>query len=135
MSDNTSMQTRDETPGDALAPEIGNLMRAQPPVDVYENDDGYLIRADVPGVAEGDIDVRFDRGELVFEAKRGDPPEDDKATVLGTEFGPVLFRRAFRIPEAIDATQISAHLANGVLELTLPKTAEQRPRQIKVSAG
>jgi HSP20 family protein len=129
MSDN-ELQTRENT--GAVSQEIGKLPRLQPPADIFENAEGYLIRADIPGVAEDGVDIRYDKGELVFEARR---PWEGSGTNLGQEFGPVLYRRAFRIPEAIDAQKIEARLRFGVLELELPKSEELKPRQIPVVAG
>jgi HSP20 family protein len=132
MSDNLSLQTTHrEKQGDELAPELGSLTRMSPAVDIFENDEGYVIRADVPGATEDSIDVRFDRGELVFEARR---PYTAEGSRIAHEFGAVLYRRAFRIPEAVAADGIDARLSQGVLELRLPKAEEVRPRQIRVHA-
>lgn len=115
-----------------LTDELGHLPRINPPVDIFENDEGYLIRADVPGAVEDAIDLRYDKGELVFEAKR---EYEMPGNHLAQEFGSVLYRRAFRIPEAIDAGKIEARLRHGILELTLPKTEELKPRQIPITTG
>ena len=120
MSENTDLQT-----------ENGELARVNPPVDIFENDEGYIIRADVPGVAQDAIDIQFERGQLSIEARR---PHDETGTRLRAEFGPVTFQRSFRIPERIDADHISAKLAHGVLELQLPKAAEIRPHKITIQA-
>jgi len=124
-----NLQTRETA---ELSDELGHLIRVSPPVDIFENEEGYLIVADVPGTTQEAIDVRYDKGELVFEAKR---EYELAGNSLAQEFGGVLYRRAFRIPEAIDASKIEARLRHGILELTLPKSEELKPRQIPITAG
>ena len=120
------------TESDHLADELGHLPRVSPPVDIYENQDGYLIVADVPGATEESIDVRYDKGELSFEARR---PYEGTGDRVAQEFGSVLYRRVFRIPQAIDAAKIEARLRSGILELTLPKSEELKPRQIPITTA
>lgn len=96
-----------------------------PPVDIYENKDEILIFADVPGVAQEDLAVNLDKDQLTIEAHRG-------ATGSERAFD---YKRQFVVPRGIDAERIGAALQNGVLKLTLPKSAAMKPRQITVNAG
>lgn len=93
--------------------------RVTPKVDVFENDDEYLVIADVPGVAQDTLNVSFARGELTLEGELEDR----------------VYRRAFTVPEGIDATAIEAEMVNGVLSVHLPKAAEVKPRRIEVRVG
>lgn len=95
-----------------------------PTVDIFESDDAYLVRADVPGVQSNDVDLQFHKGQLRVEATRN--PTDGF-------LDPVSFQRSFEIPEAVDSTKISAALRDGVLELRLPKTPALTPRKIEIS--
>lgn len=95
-----------------------------PPVDIYENKDEILIYADVPGVAQDDLVVNLDKDQLTIEAHRA----------AGTERA-FDYKRTFVVPRGIDAERIGANLQNGVLKLTLPKSAAMKPRQIAVNAG
>ena len=97
---------------------------ATPPVDVFENDEAFLVRADLPGVTSDGIDVRFEQDSLRIEAKR-DAAEPSWSYD---------FRRAFKL-SGIDQDRITAEMKDGVLSLTLPKAASARPRQIPVHAG
>lgn len=99
---------------------------ATPPVDVYENDEAFLVRADLPGVTSENVDVRFEQGNLRIEAKR---PANGASTAPSFDF-----RRAFKLT-GIDETRITAEMKDGVLSLTLPKAESLRPRQIPVNAG
>jgi HSP20 family molecular chaperone IbpA len=101
----------------------------RPRVDVYENDAEYLVLADLPGVAGDAIDVRFEAGELHIEASR---TLDAPGTPLVEEYRGATFARTFAMPDGIDSEAIEAKLANGVLEVKLPKTAAKRPRRIEV---
>lgn len=100
-----------------------NLPQVRPPADVFENDEAYLVRADVPGVTEDDLSIKFHKGELSFTAKRS-----------ADELAPLAYKRAFRFPDNVQSDEIKASLNDGVLELHLPKSPEVRPRQIKLTA-
>lgn len=95
-----------------------------PPVDIYENKDEILIYADIPGVTQEDLAVNFDKDQLTIEARRA----------AGSERA-FDYKRTFVVPRGIDAERIGANLQNGVLKLTLPKSAAMKPRQIAVNAG
>lgn len=103
-----------------------------PPVDIYENAAEYLVIADMPGVGNDDVQIRFEEGELTIRASRSDKGEGE---VLGAELQSVDYVRRFTIPEIVDADKIDAKLAAGVLHLHLPKASRARPRQIAVKMG
>jgi HSP20 family molecular chaperone IbpA len=88
-----------------------------PAVDVYENDDAFLILADLPGVGTSDLVVRTEHDALLVEGRRGDN--------LG-------WRREFTLPPTVDGEKISAELANGVLRLVLPRAERSKPRRIEI---
>jgi HSP20 family protein len=102
-----------------------------PAVDVLESADEYRLVADLPGVRHEDIDLAFERGELVVSAKRSLAREGE-ALALARREGD--FRRAFRIPEEVDASQAKASFEHGVLEIRLPKAERVKPRRIAVQA-
>jgi HSP20 family molecular chaperone IbpA len=115
---------------------IQQTASVQPRVDVFENEAEYLVVADIPGVAKEAIDVRFEDGELRLEAHR--TPAGATATggrVLAEEYRITDYRRAFSMPDGIDAERIEAELANGVLKVHLPKSAAKRARRIDVRAS
>ena len=109
----------------------------RPRVDVFENAHEYLVVADVPGVAKDGVDVRFESGELRIEARRAgsQASQTGQAHVLGEEYRVGDYRRAFAMPDGIDADKIEAELAHGVLRVHLPKSAAKRPRRIDVRAS
>ncbi len=111
----------------------------RPRVDVFENAHEYLVVADVPGVAKDGLDVRFESGELRIEAHRAasktSPTRDGQGSLLTEEYRIGDYRRAFAMPDGIDADKIEAELAHGVLRVHLPKSAAKRPRKIDVRAS
>lgn len=105
----------------------------RPRVDVFESEAEYLVVADVPGATKEAIDVRFEDGELRLEARRA--ADATRGQVLAEEYRAADYRRAFAMPEGVDADKIEAELTQGVLRVHLPKSAHKRPRRIDVRAS
>jgi HSP20 family molecular chaperone IbpA len=105
-----------------------------PETDIYEKDDAILIRCDMPGVAEGQVDIRLDNTELEITATQeiNQPKEMD---LLMGEYDTGVFRRKFSIPQLIDRDNIRARLQHGVLDIELPKAEQAKPRKIEISTG
>lgn len=104
-------------------------LSVRPRVDVFENEHEYLVVADVPGIPKDAIEVQFEGGELRLEARR-----DAKAlgAPLAEEYRTADYRRAFAMPDGIDAEKIEAELKHGVLTVHLPKTAAKRPKRVEI---
>jgi HSP20 family molecular chaperone IbpA len=105
----------------------------RPDVDIVEKEDELLILADMPGVKSDDIDIKFEDGTLAIYG-RVTNGRIDREKFLLQEYGIGDYYRNFRISEQIDASKISAEMANGVLTLHLPKAEQAKPRKIKVAA-
>jgi HSP20 family protein len=93
----------------------------RPRVDVFENAHEYLVLADLPGAQRDAVDVHFEANELRIHGRRADDAAD--------------YRRSFALPDGVDAEKIEAKLANGVLEVHLPKAAAKRPHRIEIRAS
>lgn len=100
-----------------------------PSTDLYEQDDGWVLEADLPGVTQADLSIEVERGVLTLQAE---PRTRRAGTLLHREFDPVVYRRRFKIGDLVDAEKISARLVNGVLTLDLPKAERAKPRKIEV---
>lgn len=100
---------------------------AVPPVDIYENDEGLVVVADLPGVTREGLTVQVEQGILTID---GRVDRQTPGRPLRREFTFVPFYRQFRIAEAIDAARIRASLQNGVLRLELPRAEAAKPRRI-----
>jgi len=102
---------------------------APPPVDIYEDDDGLVVVADLPGVEQSALDVRVDHGLLTIRARTQDSAT---GTPIHREYELTGFFRQFQLPEEIEAERIVAELRQGVLTLRLPRAAPAPPRRIDV---
>jgi HSP20 family protein len=101
-----------------------------PRTDIVETDAELTLFAELPGVRPEDVDLRYEKGELLLHGKV--QPHPERQTALLQEYEEGDFYRAFTIHESIDASRISAECKNGVLTVHLPKVEAVRPRQIKV---
>jgi HSP20 family molecular chaperone IbpA len=102
-----------------------------PNVDIRETDEALWLWADMPGAAEDSIDVRLDSGQLSIRGKVSVDAYKELSP-LYTEYNVGEFVRSFRVGNEVDVEQIEARMANGVLELKLPKQARARSRQIPI---
>jgi HSP20 family protein len=102
---------------------------APPPVDIYEDDRGLVVVADLPGVEPGALDVRVDQGVLTLQ---GRTQSLATGTPLHREYELTGFFRQFQLPEEIETGRIEAALTQGVLTLRLPRAAPAPPRRIAV---
>jgi HSP20 family protein len=104
-----------------------------PPVDVFEDEHGITVLADLPGVAKEDLSIGVDGDTLTIEGqvKLG---EARQLNTLHAEVRAPLYRRSFTLSRELDTGNIEASLKDGVLRLTVPKTAEAKPRRIEVRA-
>jgi HSP20 family protein len=101
-----------------------------PRVDICETESELTLYAEVPGVRPEDVDLHYEKGELVLHARV--KPRYGQQSLLLQEYEEGDFYRAFTIHESIDSSRISAECKNGVLTVHLPKTEKARPRQINV---
>jgi HSP20 family molecular chaperone IbpA len=103
-----------------------------PLVDVYENDDEFLLVADMPGVMPNELSIHLDKDELTIESHRA---ATSKSKLLASEFVARDYRRSFTVPHGLDMDKVKAEFTNGILSLHLPKSPAVKPRQIQVRAG
>ena len=103
-----------------------------PAVDIKEEDDRYLLYADIPGVRPEDIEISMDKGVLTIRGERKHATEESQQGYHRRERQHGVFMRRFSLPQTVDAEAISASSRDGVLELVLPKTTEPQPRKIEV---
>jgi HSP20 family protein len=103
-----------------------------PSVDIKEQENDFVIYADIPGVDPKDIEIQMEDGVLTIKGERvtnNAESEDDYKRVERSNGG---FYRRFSLPESADAENIKAKSNFGVLELTIPKTEKVKPRRITV---
>ena len=105
-----------------------------PPVDVFENDSGITLLADLPGVSRDRLGVRVDGESLLIEATAATVGPQDMQLVYGEAQYPS-YRRQFTLSRELDASRIEASLKDGVLRLSIPKLEEAKPRRIEVQVN
>ncbi len=123
----------------ALTPSLA-ASNQQLPVNVFETDDGIGIEAWLPGFSEDELSVTVDDGQLRIRAERATDSESDADNGADRKYrrrevARTVLSRSFRLDPAFDAEQISARLANGVLELSLPKGAQPQPQKIAINTN
>jgi HSP20 family protein len=101
----------------------------QPPVDIYETNEGLVLLADLPGVAPSDLEVRLEENILTIQGKAKHAVASEP---IYREFELVNFFRQFELSDQVDREKIAARLNHGVLILQLPKAEKAKPRQIPV---
>jgi len=103
-----------------------------PSVDIFETPERVVLRADLPGIEQSDIDVRIENNTLTLRGERKFQKETTEEDYHRIERSYGAFSRTFQLPGTIDQEQISAQHKDGVLEIVLPKREESRATTIKV---
>ena len=104
-----------------------------PSVDILEKDGNLILRAELPGMTEKEIDLKLEGNILTLKGERKIENDDNKGTWHRIESYHGSFTRSFRLPETIDMEKIGADYKNGVLTITLPQKPEVKPREIPVA--
>ena len=106
-----------------------------PPVDVYEDEQNLVLKLEVPGVNEGDINVSVENNTLTIQGERKFEKEEKEENFHRIERRYGSFMRTFRLPNTVDSEKVEASYEKGILKIMLAKRAEAKPRQIKVGNG
>ena len=121
-----------DSSGRQAKPSQGSVLL--PPVDIFEDESGFTLIADMPGVTKEQLVVRVTGDNLLIEGAATVPVTGNMELVYGEIQSPQ-YRRSFTLSRELDPGKIEAKLANGVLNLRIPKAEEARPRRIDVSVG
>lgn len=106
-----------------------------PRFDVRETKEGYLFKADMPGVKESELDIALTGNQLTISGKREYEEKDEAENHFVLERGFGSFTRSFALPSGADFEHIRAELKEGVLTLVVPKKPEVQPRKITLGAA
>lgn len=131
MANITNLPAKDRSETQAEATRGGVFF--SPRVDIVETDAELTLFAEVPGVRPEDVDLRYEKGELLLHGRVR--PCAERQRMLLREYEEGDFYRAFQISESIDASRIAAECKNGLLTVHLPKAESVRPRQIAVRSA
>ncbi len=103
-----------------------------PPVDIIEEADRLVFRAEVPGVSREDLDISIEAGTLMLRGEKKQEKEVAGESAHRVERYYGSFSRSFSLPTTVAADRITATCKDGVLEIVLPKSDEARPRKVSV---
>ena len=106
-----------------------------PAVDIFEKDHNLVIRAELPGVGKGDIEVGIENGVLTLRGERKRASEAEEGNVYRLERNYGAFTRRFTLPTTVDASKVQATYKDGVLEVTVPKLEAAKPKKIEIQAA
>jgi len=106
-----------------------------PAVDIVEEKDRFVLRADIPGVKADDIEVNMEKGVLSLSGERHKESSEEVDGMQRLERSSGKFYRRFSLPETANPESVSARSANGILEIIIPKQEQVKARKITVAAA
>ena len=106
-----------------------------PVVDIFERGDNLVIRGELAGLEKDDVEINVENNVLTIRGERKREAEFDEKDAYRLERSFGVFTRSFMLPKTVDSTRISASYKNGVLELTIPKVEQAKPRKIEIKAA
>jgi HSP20 family protein len=113
----------------------GSARRWIPAMDLVETDEHFVLRADLPGLSEGDVQIELEDNVLTVAGERKTEHEEHKEGYYRVERATGTFRRSLTLPEGVDADAIQATFDKGVLEVRIPKPEERKPRRVQIQVG
>jgi HSP20 family protein len=106
-----------------------------PPVDIYEDEQKLVLKLEVPGVRQEDLDIQVENRTLTVRGERKFDSEEKQENFHRVEHRYGTFARSFTLPNTVDPENVKANYDAGVLTLELPKKPEAKPRQIRIGVG
>ena len=121
---------------DSPSPGNGSAMRRwMPAMDLVEADEHFVLRADLPGMSEEDVNIEVEERVLTISGERKAEHTETKDGYQRFERAFGAFSRSLTLPEGIDAEAVSASFDRGVLEVRIPKPEQRKPRKISIGVG
>jgi HSP20 family protein len=105
-----------------------------PAVDIFDTEEAIVLKAELPGLAAGDIDIEIDDNVLTLKGERRFQETVDEGRFYRLERAYGHFQRSVTLPQGVKADEISADFENGVLSVRVPKADEVKPRKIAIAA-
>ncbi|MCW5554399.1 MAG: Hsp20/alpha crystallin family protein [Verrucomicrobiae bacterium] len=124
-----------ESPLAELAGSSGLLSGWTPALDVFEDNDNFVVTVELPGMKKEDIEVSLHEGAVSISGERKSETKHEGAEVYRAERYVGRFHRTVTLPSPVAPDKVKAHYKDGVLTVTLAKTEEAKPKQIDVSVG
>jgi len=106
-----------------------------PAMDLVETADHYVLRADLPGLSDEDANVQLDDNVLTISGERKSEQHTEQEGYYRLERPSGRFSRSLTLPDGVDPDSVQAHFDRGVLEITIPKPEQKKPRQVQIKLG
>ena len=106
-----------------------------PAMDVVETEDHFVLRADLPGLSENDVNIELEDNVLTVSGERKSEHEQRNEGFYRVERSFGAFSRSLTLPEGVAADGIAASFDSGVLEVRIPKPEQHKPRKVQISLG
>jgi HSP20 family protein len=113
----------------------GNGRRWIPAMDLVESGDQFVLRADLPGMSEGDVNIELEDNVLTLSGERKAEHEERKGGYHRVERSSGKFSRSLTLPEGVDPQAVNASFDNGVLEVRIPKPEQRKPHKVAIKVG
>ena len=121
---------------DAPAPGNGSTLRRwMPAMDLLETDSHFVLRADLPGMSEEDVNIEVEERVLTVSGERKAEHTERKDSYQRIERAFGSFSRSLTLPDGVDAEAVSASFDRGVLEVQIPKPEQRKPRKVSIGVG
>jgi HSP20 family protein len=127
---NTFFDTPTTTNGGA-----STLRRWLPAMDLLETESDFVLRADLPGLSEADVNIELEDNILTISGERKSEHEQRKEGYYRVERASGTFSRSLTLPEGVDPDAVKATFDRGVLEVRIPKPEERKPRKVAITVG
>ena len=111
------------------------LRRWIPAMDLVESEDTFVLRADLPGLSEDDVNIELEENVLTISGERKTEHEQRKDGYYRVERASGAFSRSLTLPEGVDPERVEASFDRGVLEVRIPKPEQRKPRKVTISAS
>ena len=106
-----------------------------PAMDLIETGEHFVLKADLPGMTEQDVNIELENNVLTLSGERKTEHEEKHEGYYRLERATGAFARSLTLPEGIDAEAVSATFDNGVLEVRIPKPVQAQPRKVQIGVG
>jgi HSP20 family protein len=106
-----------------------------PAMDLVETDDHFVLKADLPGLTEDDVNIEVEDNVLTVSGERKAEHEDQREGYYRVERSFGAFRRSLTLPEGVNPEEVTASFDKGVLEVRIPKPEERKPRRVAIQVG